>query len=552
MTAPLTFHTSICSTTTAQASENQAKFQEQTTKVLQSNHTHSVMLQELISRQEDQARENTSNLAGPTVPTTSSPGNRPFDGYDNSDNASIISKRSTLSLRLGRSDYMEDLKASRAYKRLRHFGRGIDSSAESVFSFDTGCSAGHWSLLSDITLGDLSVSEIAVLNLPINLADVSNPEPFQAQLSMETSRSPKPQTKRSSRGRIHNAIENGNGLVVRALLAMGIDVEEVDSNGRTPLLHAIEKHNGAICKALVEKGASITRDASSDETLLTRPAYILHNLDIHDYRSFDDICEALLDNRSNTDIKIVGNMAGELIAVRMHDVVNKGYKSILQLLSLTGSRDAEGWTPLASAAFSNNEALCEALVEKRCTLCLNTEQKNQLKPKLWRRIHDPVKRGHKTALQLLLDMGADINERTPGGTTALLEAVDKNHLSCVKMLIERGADATISNDGYSVLHFAACRSTDSEMMKFLVDVVETRKQVNMKSSYGSTALHCCCYNSAQNPAIQSENAKMLLQAGASITIETNDGRTPYDLARDWGRKELAKYLWSQLSPEQQA
>jgi len=34
-------------------------------------------------------------------------------------------------------------------------------------------------MLSDITLGDLSVSQIAVLNLPIHLADVSNLEPFQ-------------------------------------------------------------------------------------------------------------------------------------------------------------------------------------------------------------------------------------------------------------------------------------------------------------------------------------------------------------------------------------
>ena len=74
----------------------------------------------------------------------------------NSDNASIMSKRSILPLRLGAACYLEDLKASRAYKRLRHFGLGIDSHAESVFSFDSSCSAGNWSMLSDMTLGDLS------------------------------------------------------------------------------------------------------------------------------------------------------------------------------------------------------------------------------------------------------------------------------------------------------------------------------------------------------------------------------------------------------------
>jgi len=127
------------------------------------------------------------------------------------DSTSIISKRSTFSLRSGRPTYMEDLKASRAYKRLRHFGLGVDPSidSESVLSFHSGCSIGNWSMLSDMTLGDLSVSQIAVLNLPIDLADVSNPEPFQEPGSTGTHHSPpKPRRKWSSRGRLHNATDD--------------------------------------------------------------------------------------------------------------------------------------------------------------------------------------------------------------------------------------------------------------------------------------------------------------------------------------------------------
>jgi len=123
------------------------------------------------------------------------------------------------------------------------------------------------------------------------------------------------------------------------------------------------------------------------------------------------------------------------------------------LLSLAGSWDARGWTPLASAAFNINDALCEFLVEKGCRLCLDTEQKKQLKPKLSCCIHGAAGGGHKTALQLLLDMGTDINERSSDGTTALLQAVFYNHLSCVKILMEGGADTTIfTSQGRSVLH----------------------------------------------------------------------------------------------------
>ena len=224
----------------------------------------------IISRQDEQAqildniqsyhrsRGISSSAASAHHPSSASRASHPSGYPDNSDvdNSSIMSKSSTLSLQLGQSRFIKDLKASRPYKRLRYFGLGTDSSSDSVLSFDSACT-GNWSILSDITLGDLSVSQIAVLNLPIGLADVSNPEPYQDRLSIATPRSPKSpvRSKRSSRGRIHNAIENGNVFVIRTLLALGMDIEELDSNGRTPLVHAIMKHQEAICKLLLEKGA---------------------------------------------------------------------------------------------------------------------------------------------------------------------------------------------------------------------------------------------------------------------------------------------------------
>ena len=75
---------------------------------------------------------------------------------------------------------------------------------------------------------------------------------------MEISRHiPMPRRIWSFGGRIHDAIESGNGFVVRALLAIGMDIEELDSNGRTPLVHAVENHQEAIYKLLLEKGASV-------------------------------------------------------------------------------------------------------------------------------------------------------------------------------------------------------------------------------------------------------------------------------------------------------
>ncbi|KAF8455167.1 ankyrin repeat-containing domain protein [Terfezia claveryi] len=752
--------TIITCTTTTEASGDQERIsraqerlQDLCLEILQSNHAHSVLLRDLISRQDEQARileefrdrdrSNTSTLRGTGSSTAStsqsSAGSCPSDYRNNSDNASIMSKRSTLSFRFRRPDYMEDLKASRAYKRLRYFGLGTDSSSDSVLSFDSGCSTGNWSMLSDITLGDLSVSQIAVLNLPIDITDVSNPEPFQLQLSMETLHHPKSRvrSKRSSRGRIHNAIENGNVFVVRTLLAMGMDSEELDSNGRTPLVHAIMKHQETICKLLLEKGACasvdvlknftsgtdlkerselidplITRsldDGTSSvyvlvlrllvqmalgtnyggdfnqysgqsmlnlaidmnyelavraiiqlepqvlvevdtegrtpfayayhlqrnricemllqnpevdmetateavkleggftervhavieekcplllrlqllfatsmdvnkigtegQTSLTHAAEVVLNSEDINYEHWNDAFKALLSKASRENIEALKKLTPRLTAPKwiasMHELIQKDYRSILVLLSFTELRDTRGWTSLALAAIHNREGLCQFLLENGCTLCLNAEQKEQLKPNLSYNIHVGAKCGHKTVLQLLLDMGADINERNSCGETALLEAVYYNHLSCVKILIGEGADATIStHGGENVLHRAA-QLADSEMMRFLLDdvvgtradsemmrfllddVVGTRNLVNMKDSAGNTPLHVCSYMCHQSPVVQIEIAKMLVQAGASLTIRDKHQRTPCERAWSQGQNELAEYLYSQLAAKQQ-
>jgi len=483
----------LCSTTTTEASEVQAKLLKLSTGILQLNHAHSVLLHDLISRQAEQAQV----LDGQA---------RVLDKQ-----ARVLDKQARVLEGILDRSSLGDTDSS-----MVSTPPSVSSPSSSYCDNCNSDNAPISSMHSDITLRNLSVSQIAVLNPPIELADVSNPEPFKEPSSAETHSHPKSRRIWSSRGRIHNAIESGDECAIRTLLSLGVDIEELDSSSRTPLLHAIEKLHVPICILLLEKGAT---------------------------------WEALTSGMTFTELLQL--LDPSAVSLHMHDVVNAGNVSLLQLLSLMEARDTEGWTPLASAAFNLNEALCEFLVAKGCTLCLDTEQKKQLKPKLSLRIHNAARHGHKTALQLLLDMGADINERDLDGKTALLSAVSDNHLSCVKILTERGADATISNRSSNVLHYAAWISADIETMKFLLEqVVETRDLVNGTRLTGSTPLHDCSHN--RNEDIALEHAKMLVQAGATLTIKNRIGETPYEYARGCRRKKLAKYLWSQISPEQQA
>ena len=361
---------------------------ELSTGILQSNHAHSVLLRDLISRQDavlsrvdeqalvqDEIRSCINTLGGNSSSTVStrlsSVSSQPSGNCNTSENTSIMSERSTTSFRLPRPDYIDDLKASRAYKRLRHFGLGIDSTSDSVLSFDSACSAGNWSMLSDITLGDLSISQIAVLNLPIELADVSNPMPFRDQFSIETPRSPL--GKGSSRGRTHNAIENGNGFVVRALLAMGMDIEELDSNGRTPLIHATLKCEEATCKLLLEKGASVgALKAFTSGMDINERSELLDPLISKAMGEGSTTVTALRllvlmalganygdDNPSSQSMMNVATDMNYKLAVRA--IIHLEPQVLVEV-------DTEGRTPLVLATMKRQEAICRLLLEKGASL----------------------------------------------------------------------------------------------------------------------------------------------------------------------------------------
>ncbi|MCC5891490.1 M48 family metalloprotease [Exiguobacterium sp.] len=56
--------------------------------------------------------------------------------------------------------------------------------------------------------------------------------------------------------------------------------------------------------------------------------------------------------------------------------------------------------------------------------------------------------------------------------------------------------------------------------------------VNMQDSYGDTPLHNLLYNDGMDY----ESLVLLLESGADVTIENDDGMTPIDVAKDWSHE----------------
>ena len=121
-------------------------------------------------------------------------------------------------------------------------------------------------MLSNMSLGGLSISEISVLELPIPLSDLYDPISYQQSTRHKQSRT------WNSHGKLYSAIHGGNILIFRALLNLGADPNEADISGPLLVHAARQPEKLAFCRLLLEGGAQVDMRDSSGRTPLSHAA----------------------------------------------------------------------------------------------------------------------------------------------------------------------------------------------------------------------------------------------------------------------------------------
>ena len=95
-------------------------------------------------------------------------------------------------------------------------------------------------------------------------------------------------------------------------------------------------------------------------------------------------------------------------------------------------------------------------------------------------LRDAAKNGNRDEVRRLADRGANLNEASEGGSTALMWAAHHGHHSVAEFLLKRGALPNVAaNDGYTPLHAAAFYGhTDicKLLLKYKADVNAEDKQ----------------------------------------------------------------------------
>ena len=280
-----------------------------------------------------------------------------------------------------------------------------------------------------------------------------------------------------SENNLFAVIEDNDVACVARLIARGVDINEKDGQGDTPLFRALFEGREEIAKMLIKAGADINFPESIGSTLLhwavsmdmKQVAGLLLERGI-DVNRADSSCSTPLHIAASRDLPY---MVSFLIAhdarvdavdqnqlTPLHNAAMKGSSSVVEILLAQGAsvkaRDCHGNTPLHKVAYlldwavqTGHRKVGEMLIEKGADIdAVNDQERTPL--------HEAAETDHGPIAGLLISRGAAIGLQDINGKTPFLEAVLNGHLEIAVLLIERGADVNERDkSGNTPLHWAS-------------------------------------------------------------------------------------------------
>jgi len=151
-------------------------------------------------------------------------------------------------------------------------------------------------------------------------------------------------------------------------------------------------------------------------------------------------------------------------------------------------------------------------------------------------IHIAASRGANSALNALIDSGADINlhSRSKYPVTALHLAVGNGHGSAVSSLLQAGANPNLPGGKRKLMPIAM--ALKEYRLDIITSLVDNDADLDATDSNGVTAL----IRAAEMRNV--EAVEMLLQRGANVNAATSEGETALHLASEMGQVKIASLL----------
>lgn len=330
------------------------------------------------------------------------------------------------------------------------------------------------------------------------------------------------------------AAANGDAKEVVEALKSGADPQAVSRTGVTPLLAATYGGNVEAVKAVVEHGADVNNVPSgyrawtwtaehigSKEQPLAKTASLNDTaLILASEKGYADIVAYLLEKGADPK---KANVSGDT-ALSM--AAQRGYANIVAMLldkgvdPNEGQKEAPPWT--AAAVIGVHDQV------RNSPLSLAAQG------------------GHTDAVKVLLEKGADPDVRGFAGKTALYWAVERGYNDVVNQLLEHGASPNVANTAGQTPLMEASKNGNADVVRALVSHnadLNAREgdeglpgTLDVSAGTGMTPLMLAVVGN------QFSVAKILLQAGADISLRNRGGNDALDLAEKGGNSDMISLL----------
>ena len=377
-------------------------------------------------------------------------------------------------------------------------------------------------------------------------------------------------TNKSGNTALMQAIIGDHINVVEILCQSGADVNKANKNDVTALSLAIDSGQDAMFSLLLNAGARVDKvafanvAANGDVSMLTKLMTVSSKLEqsIVD-EGFISAVEhgqhevlALLIDKLSDQSEIVSTalirVAEDLYSIRSrglsHVELIKVFKYLLDHGANVDTRDNQGCTALIHAAIYGMSDLARMLLDKNAdpnAVCDNSrevgggltaltaiiergtsiQQKRDFIDQLFisgvdvnQSIRDgetPLMSAAEKSLeivQILLEKGAKVNDRSEKGKTAVRSAIQFGSVAVLTALLDKGA---IIDPEDNLLIYAVDQKKYNIVQKLLQQGVD----INQADSKGSTALiHAVQWGDV-------DMVRLLIDAGANISIKDEMGRT---------------------------
>lgn len=312
------------------------------------------------------------------------------------------------------------------------------------------------------------------------------------------------------------AAANGSGEMVARLLDAGADPNVTRLAGATALMLAARSGSVPVVRRLVTAGADVNAATSGGRTALMWAAAERHS----------GVVSVLAEVGAAVDARTAARTPGPRTVVREALVLRPGEA----VNPADTPRDGDGDPPRAEGGFT---PLLHAVLA-----------------------------GELEVVQVLLAAGADVNDASPDGVTALMLALTKRHEAVALYLLERGADPDPADAGYTALHLAAATGqhaaarallasgADPDVGMSMPQRLTTAFEIGVFASPGSgwlTQRGSTAFVVAAKSA-DAEMMRLLAQGGADPTLTTDDGTTALMLAAGLGKRaatDITYYDWTE-------